>query len=919
MDRLTKIWSFLKDKYVYSLTFLLAFVMMIGAWYIGDVGPFGGRSLVLVDGVHQYLPFFSEYQEKLQSLQSLEYSYNVGMGNNFLSLWSYYLSSPFNLIIILCAKSHLPMALTLIVSAKIILGALCFAYYLMHTGKKPEKNMGIVIFSLFYAFSSFVIGYYWNLMWLDCFFVLPIVILGMERMFRKKDSRLYIGALLYCFICNYYISFMICVFLILWFFTFHFRSIKDLFIKGIQFAVASLITAAMSAVVLMPAYKGIMTTASATFGLPKWEYYGSFADTLRSHLICTEVMTNQVSDAGTNLFCGLLTLLFGVTFILMKDVALEKKIKYSMVLVLLVLSFNNQQLNYIWHGFHNQFGIPNRFAFLYIFILIIMAYEVYRKRDSVSLPVIIISYTVTMLFVAYCYFNAEKTYDIKVYIASGAILTVYLVLFVLYKELPKKLVKARKTVLASLLFIAVLEMAVNGLVAFKMTGSSDPEYYYGDSKDFAALKERVEEEDELYRADVLQPILVDEATWHNLKSIGIFGSTVRGEMVTIMGKLGFYTGANEYLYYGATPVTNALFGVKHVYTRQGDFENVDMQLRDREDNVSVYQNDYALPIGYMVNNEVLEFETLQNGPFTVQNELCGALTGIEPIFVSIYDEIYTEVYGTNVEVSLQDDYNANYTNANGSARVDMIFTVPHDMDLYVNCKGSNVNKIALLIDGTEVAYDRYHGQIFHIGEMMAGQKVDIQFNLNNGEDLSGFLYCCPMEFVEEQFTAFHSVLANRSLNVTKYTSNSIEGTIHVEEDGIFMTSLPYDEGWTLYANGEKLNTMAVVEGFLATPLKKGDYTIKMVYHSPGLREGMLLTIFGIGVFVLLIRFEKRWKIQRIRRRKERLRRLEEQRQEEELLMEQSENDEALNGQEDTSSEYEMQEDGLLDNQNNQEL
>ena len=249
----------------------------------------------------------------------------------------------------------------------------------------------------------------------------------------------------------------------------------------------------------------------------------------------------------------------------------------------------------------------------------------------------------------------------------------------------------------------------------------------------------------------------------------------------------------------------------------------------------------------------------------------------------------------------------------------MIFTVPHDMDLYVNCKGSNVNKIALLIDGTEVAYDRYHGQIFHIGEMMAGQKVDIQFNLNNGEDLSGFLYCCPMEFVEEQFTAFHSVLANRSLNVTKYTSNSIEGTIHVDEDGIFMTSLPYDEGWTLYANGEKLNTMAVVEGFLATPLKKGDYTIKMVYHSPGLREGILLTIFGIGVFVLLIRFEKRWKIERIRRRKERLRRLEEQRQEEELLTEQSENDEALNGQEDTSSEYEMQEEGLLDNQNNQEL
>ena len=135
------------------------------------------------------------------------------------------------------------------------------------------------------------------------------------------------------------------------------------------------------------------------------------------------------------------------------------------------------------------------------------------------------------------------------------------------------------------------------------------------------------------------PRFVDEATWYNLRSVGIFGSTVRGEMVEVMGDLGFYTGANEYLYFGATPVTNSLFGVEHVYTRKNDFVNVDthMVLMDSEPSgeeiISVYDNPYALPIGYMVNDEILDFQTLDNGPFTVQNELCGALTGIEPIFV----------------------------------------------------------------------------------------------------------------------------------------------------------------------------------------------------------------------------------------------------------------------------------------------
>lgn len=859
--KLNKFWDFCKDKYVYVVTLGIALLMMLGAWIIGEVGPFGGKCLVVVDGVHQYLPFFSEYQEKLQSLDSLKYSFSVGLGNNFISLWSYYLSSPFNLIIILCSKAHLPMALNLIISAKIILAALCFAYFLMHAGKKPVKNPGIIVFSLFYAFSSYVVGYYWNLMWLDCIFIFPIIILGMEKMFTKKDSRMYILALLYSFVCNYYISFMICLFLVLWFFTFRFRSFKDLFVKGIRFAVASLTAAALGAVVLIPAYMGIMTTASAEFQLPEWEFYGAFADTLRSHLFCSEVMTNQVGDAGTNLYCGIFTIFLACMFFFVREISFEKKVKYGLLLFFLIISFNNQQLNYIWHGFHNQYGIPNRFAFLYIFILLIMAYEVYLKRKNIRMPSVVISYMASMLFTAFCYYNAEVTYETRTYILTGAILTVYLVLSVLYYELPK----GRRAAHYAIIVTAVLEMAINGLYGFGQVGSSEPEYYYGDTGTFETLKARVEEQDDsFYRSDILEPLLVDEATWYNLNSIGIFGSTVRGELVDIMGKLGFYTGANEYLYYGATPVTNALFGVKYVYTRQGDFVNLHMFEYDTQEHISVYKNNYVLPIGYMVNKDILSFETLDNGPFTVQNELCGALSGVEPVFVSIYDDLQMETYGTNVDVSLKDDYNAVYSNANGSAKADMIFTVPHDMDLYVNCRGSNVHKIALLIDGNEVAFDRYQGQIFHIGKMKAGQMVDIQFILNEGEDLSGDLYCYPMEFLEDQFLSFYDVLSAQGMKVEKYSDTKIEGSISVEQDGVFMTSIPYDEGWSMYVDGKRVNTLMLMDGFLGAELTQGDYDIKLVYQCPGLARGLAVSLFGILIFYMICRFEKKTRENRLK-------------------------------------------------------
>ena len=857
-----KIWNFVTDKYVYVVTFVIALCMMLGAWIIGEIGPFGGKSLVVVDGVHQYLPFFSDYQEKLKTLDTLQYTMDVGLGNNFVSLWSYYLSSPFNLIILLCAKSHLPMALNLIISAKIILAAVSFAYFLMHVGKRPRKNPAIIAFSLFYAFSSYVVGYYWNLMWLDCIFIFPIIILGMEKMFTKNDSRMYILALLYSFICNYYISFMICLFLILWFFTQRFRGVRDFFVKGIRFAIASLTTALMSAVVLIPAYMGIMTTASADFALPEWNFYGAFADTLRSHLFCSEVMTNQVGDGGTNLYCGIFTILLAFMFFCMRKISLEKKIKYAVLLVLFVVSFNNELFNYIWHGFHNQYGIPNRFAFLYIFVLLIMAYEVYLKRRQIRLYMVVIGYTLSMLFVIFCYYNAETVYENRTYILTASLLTVYLILFTLYLKLPTKRVLFEYI----LIFVAIVEMAANGLFGFGQVGSSDPVYYYGDTDTFQTLKNRVEENDQgLYRSDILEPLLVDEATWYNLKSVGIFGSTVRGELVDIMGKLGFYTGANEYLYYGATPVTNALLGVKYVYTRDTDFVNVDMDYYDQEGKFTVYKNDSVLPIGYMVKEDVLDYDTADNGPFTVQNELCGALSGVEPIFVSIYDDMQLETYGTNVNVELTEGFNANYSNGSPSARADMIFTIPRDMDFYVNCRGSNVHKIALLIDGKEVAFDRYQGQIFRVGNVKAGQTVDIQFVLNDGENMSGSLYCYPMEFLPEQFDQFYENLADETLEVTSFKDSKIEGNLHVKEDGVFMTSIPYDDGWTVYANGKKLDSLVVLEGFLGVELPAGDYDIKMIYHCPGLLRGLVATLLGILLFYMIYRMEQKWKKDKIRK------------------------------------------------------
>lgn len=85
----------------------------------------------------------------------------------------------------------------------------------------------------------------------------------------------------------------------------------------------------------------------------------------------------NISDTqvGLNVYCGIGTIFFVFLFLLDKKILLRKRIAYFLMCSLFITSFTLNILNYIWHGFHIQNGLPNRFSFLYIAILLVMAYE----------------------------------------------------------------------------------------------------------------------------------------------------------------------------------------------------------------------------------------------------------------------------------------------------------------------------------------------------------------------------------------------------------------------------------------------------------------------------------------------------------------------------------------------------------------
>ena len=116
-------------KYSLFIAFFFPVLICCIGFAVMGVFPFGSRSALIIDGVHQYLGFYEEFQNQIR--QGVHWTfYGHAMGYSFYSLFSYYLSSPFNLLILLLMQFiYVNEAVTIVVFVKIGLTGLCMTWY----------------------------------------------------------------------------------------------------------------------------------------------------------------------------------------------------------------------------------------------------------------------------------------------------------------------------------------------------------------------------------------------------------------------------------------------------------------------------------------------------------------------------------------------------------------------------------------------------------------------------------------------------------------------------------------------------------------------------------------------------------------------------------------------------------------------
>ena len=96
----------------------------------------------------------------------------------------------------------------------------------------------------------------------------------------------------------------------------------------------------------------------------------------------------------------------------------------------------------------------------------------------------------------------------------------------------------------------------------------------------------------------------------------------------------------------------------------------------------------------------------------------------------------------------------------------------------------------------------------------------------------------------------YKTLSANLLDVTDYGDSYLKGRIYVDQDGVFVTSIPYEAGWTLKVDGRTREINELVGGaWISTSLPAGEHQIELTFRPPGLIAGLLITLACIGLLI----------------------------------------------------------------------
>ncbi len=864
-----------------AFCFLIPVILMYLIYLAMEIHPFGDGSVLVLDLNGQYVYFFEALRNAVTGDGSLLYSFYRSLGGEFMGMYSYYLASPLSYIVVLFPQTRILEALLVIILLKTGLCGFTFGYYLHKNTAKPNKLI-TVAFSVMYALCSFAIVHQNNVMWTDALIWLPLLTYGIEQLVKNGKYKLFVVALSLTLMSNYYIGYMVCIYCVLYFLYYYFANSPDIinpktkklhFIStSFKFGIFAILSAAIAGVILFSAYYSL-TFGKSTFSDPNWSIRAKF-EFLDFFTKFLPGSYDTVRPEGLPfVYCGLITVILLPIYFLTKGIPAREKIASVLFIAVFVLSFLLSPLDLIWHGFQTPNWLNYRYSFMLCFFLLVLAYKGFGNLRKTSEKFILATCAFIILFVAVC-----QKIEFKTYVTSNEKLltfqTVWLTVIVTVALLVllcllvrSKDARKRETVTAVLAVVICIEIFCNGLSCV-VQFDDDVTYskysgYNNYLKDLRPAVNYVKEYDQgFYRMEKLAHRKYNDNMALSMRGLSNSTSTLNAATLKFLNNMGYVSRSHLSQYKGGTPVSDSLLGVKYLIDNKNSEALIHYYTEIYSDEkYTAYENPYALSVAYGVDNSVTEFNFSKHYThFEKQNALVSAMLGEEstlPICVPIPESDYVKSSsGCTVNSnSSQVTYTPVNEDSNASFSYTIVAQYSGEYFFYIPTRIAKETTVAIngLDKGSYLGSNSNH--IVSLGYFEEGEEIEVTVTLKD-EALTVYRKCEYFWYIDKNVfeDAFSRLKAQPQFNINEtYKEDHLTGTITTDKENyMIQTTIPYDEGWNIYVDGQKVEIYQTLDALIAFNITDiGDHTLEMKYSPTPFRLGLILTISGTAIFIVI--------------------------------------------------------------------
>ena len=605
------------------------------------------------------------------------------------------------------------------------------------------------------------------------------------------------------------------------------------------------------------------------------------------------------------IFTSIPAIILAIFYFSNRGISRRERLTYLGIIVIYFIAISITVVNDIFHFGSKPTWFPARYSFIISFIAVLASEKQlndFEKQDVFSL---LIGFLLTagviciFLFVPMSQKDNSKfeltNFELSVFIISVVLLLIFWIVIFIVKSFkkPKMLTAITSSLSISMAALIIYSNYVgeNNIIQSNVSNHLYQEYstYTDDVDNIDVVNKVKEHDDSIYRMEMSENRdgayndIDNNPMFYSYNGLSHYSSSEKKEVEEYLKKVGYqYNGYFESFSRGSTTAMNSYLGLKYVIESRTEKINslhyssaytcIDEYGREydlsSEADYKIYQNNFALPLGYRVEKQEGTF--INEGvrinddnvdwfdDFEYQNEIYHNLNGSikEDVFKKVDYEI-TSTKGLTV-VSKNETTGETYYSGNIGASLTLSFSTSENVDdgLYFALKNA-VENVSVSYDRTYVGTNNYWDSgIFSL----ENSKIDHTITLSLRRKVENVLiqpeiYLEQYDVLNQYITKIKEQAALDLRELKTLTTYSLEGTFNLTDDNSdFIFTLPYEKKMKVYVDGKKLQTSKkfnIFTGVSLDGIEKGSHTIKITFDEYGLKLGLVISIVGLASLIVI--------------------------------------------------------------------